>query len=102
MAELAAVHRLKPGSILAMEDSHSDRGMLDGTYGFAAAAPANADPAIRDTSRRDAGLAPTLCRYSENGGAGESSGPVCNTDDCALGKDLLTVPFAQTHNGAGP
>lgn len=47
LSELAVDRRLDPGRILAIGDSDNDRDMLNGSHGFLAAVPANADSDLR-------------------------------------------------------
>ena len=56
LAELAAGLGLLPARVLAVGDAENDRSMLDGGYGFLAATPSNAEPAIADLVRSGGGF----------------------------------------------
>ncbi len=68
LAELCRLLRLDPRRVLAMGDAENDRSMLDGAFGFVAAAPANAEPGIAALVRQRGGL---LARGGRGAGVAE-------------------------------
>ncbi len=56
LARLAAIRGRARERILAVGDSENDRSMLDGSWGFLAACPANAEPSIGALVRERKGL----------------------------------------------
>lgn len=71
LAQLALDRGLEAARILAIGDSENDRSMLDGRFGFLAAAPANADPAIQELVLARGGY---VCRESRGRGVAEAIG----------------------------